>query len=112
MIMKFDELQSLVEQRRSIRGYDEQRDVADKTIRNILNCARWAPSGGNGQPWEFLIVRDRATRQQIADYYMKQMEQKREMDMAVRRNAKMTRDRLCRAPGHILLPCDPPGKEA
>ena len=110
--MKFDDLQSLVEQRRSIRGYDEQRDVGDETIRNILNCARWAPSGGNGQPWEFIIVRDRATRHQIADYYMKQLQQKREMDMAVRGTAKMTGDGFRRAPVHILILGDPRVKEA
>ena len=58
--MNIDELQTLVEQRRSIRGYDEKREVSDETIRTILNCARWAPSGGNGQPWEFVIVHERA----------------------------------------------------
>jgi len=25
-------------------------------IRAILNCARWAHCGGNGQPWEFIVV--------------------------------------------------------
>jgi nitroreductase len=53
MSIKFDDLQSLVEQRRSIRGYDEHRDVIDETIRIILNCARWAPAGGNGHPGSF-----------------------------------------------------------
>ena len=110
--MKIDELQSLVEQRRSIRGYDEKRDVDDASIRAILNCARWAPSGGNGQPWEFVIVRERATRHQIADYYLKQMEQKREMDMAVRGTAKMTGDGFRHAPVHIVILGDPRVKEA
>ena len=45
--MNIDELQILVEQRRSIRGYDEKRDVTDETIRTILNCARWAPADSN-----------------------------------------------------------------
>jgi nitroreductase len=110
--MNIEELQSLVEQRRSIRGYDEKREVTDETIRTILNCARWAPSGGNGQPWEFIIVRDRDTRHKIADYYMKQMEQKREMDMAVRGTAKMTGDGFRHAPVHILILGDPRVKEA
>ena len=110
--MKLDDLQALVEQRRSIRGYDEKRAVSDETIRTILNCARWAPSGGNGQPWEFVIVRERATRHKIADYYLKQMEQKREMDMAVRGTAKMTGDGFRHAPVHILILGDPRVKEA
>ncbi|MGZ8489796.1 MAG: nitroreductase family protein [Candidatus Binatia bacterium] len=110
--MNIGDLQSLVEQRRSIRGYDEKRDVSDETIRTILNCARWAPSGGNGQPWEFVIVRERATRHKIADYYLKQMEQKREMDMAVRGTAKMTGDGFRLAPVHIIILGDPRVKEA
>ena len=110
--MQFNDLQSLVEQRRSIRGYDEKRDVTDEQIRTILNCARWAPSGGNGQPWEFVIVRDRDTRHKIADYYLKQLEQKREMDMAVRGTAKMTGDGFRHAPVHILILGDPRVKEA
>ena len=110
--MKIDDLQALVEQRRSIRGYDETRNVTDEMVGAILNCARWAPSGGNGQPWEFVIVRDQATRYKIADYYLKQLEHKREMDMAVRGTAKMTGDGFRHAPVFILILGDPRVKEA
>lgn len=110
--MKIVELQALVQRRRSIRGYDENRNVSDDLIRQILECARWAPSGGNGQPWEFIVIRDQATRYKIADYYLKQMEQKREMDMAVRGTAKMTGDGFRRAPVHIVILGDPRVKEA
>jgi hypothetical protein len=48
--------------RRSIRGYDENREVPQSVIETILECARWVPSGGNGQPWEFVVVRDKETR--------------------------------------------------
>jgi nitroreductase len=64
--------------------------------------ARWAPSGGNGQPWEFVVVRDQDTRYKIADFYIRQMEQKREMDLAVRGTAKVTGDGFRRAPVHII----------
>ncbi|HEY7556306.1 MAG TPA: nitroreductase family protein, partial [Candidatus Binatia bacterium] len=46
--MKIDDLRTLVERRRSIRGYDESRQVSDAMVKTILDCARWAPSGGNG----------------------------------------------------------------
>jgi len=110
--MKIDDLRLLVEQRRSIRGYDENREVAEDAVKNILDCARWAPSGGNGQPWEFIVVRDKETRYRIADYYMKQMEQKREMDLAVRGTAKMTGDGFRHAPVHIIILGDPRVKES
>ena len=89
-MLNIDELHELAANRRSIRGYDKSKDVSDEVVRKIIDCARWAPSGGNGQPWEFIVVRDKETRHRISDYYMKQMEQKREMDLAVRGTAKMT----------------------
>ena len=105
--MKIGDLRALVEQRRSVRGYDESREVSDEVVAAILDCARWAPSGGNGQPWEFIVVRDKETRHRIADYYLKQMEQKREMDLAVRGTAKMTGDGFRHAPVHIVILGDP-----
>lgn len=110
--MKIDDLQALVMGRRSIRGFDESRVVAEDTVRRILECARWAPSGGNGQPWEFVVVRDRALRYKIADLYVKQMEPKREMDLAVRGTAKMTGDGFRHAPVHILVLGDPRVKQS
>jgi len=110
--MKIDDLRSLVERRRSIRGYDESREVSDAMVDTILDCARWAPSGGNGQPWEFIIVRDKQTRHKIADIYLKQLIDKREMDMAVRGTAKMTGDGFRHAPVHVIILGDPRVKEA
>jgi nitroreductase len=110
--MKIDDLHALVKQRRSIRGYDEHRDVSGEAVERILDCARWAPSGGNGQPWEFIVIRDRAMRHKIADIYLKQLIDKREMDMAVRGTAKMTGDGFRHAPVHIVILGDPRVKEA
>src|SRR5215470_18298078 len=110
--MNIEEFRGLVEKRRSTRGYDETREVSDDMIKTILDCARWAPSGGNGQPWEFIVVRERAVRYKIADFYMKQLEQKREMDLAVRGTAKMTGDGFRHAPVHIIVLGDPRVKEA
>jgi nitroreductase len=110
--MNIKDLRALVEQRRSIRGYDANREVADDVVGTILDCARWAPSGGNGQPWEFIIIRDKQTRHKIADIYLKQLIDKREMDMAVRGTAKMTGDGFRHAPVHIVILGDPRVKEA
>jgi nitroreductase len=57
--MNISDFRALIEQRRSIRGYDESHEVPDEAIRTILDCARWAPSGGNGQPWEFIVSETR-----------------------------------------------------
>lgn len=110
-MLNIDELYELATKRRSIRGYDKNRDVPDDVIRKILECARWAPSGGNGQPWEFIVIRDEKTRDQIADLFLKQQEHKREMEMAVRGEAKMTGDGFRHAPVHIVVLGDPRVKE-
>jgi len=41
---------ALAHTRRSIRGFDAHRDVPDEYLEQMLEAARWAPSGGNGQP--------------------------------------------------------------
>jgi nitroreductase len=110
--MNVDGLRELAMRRRSIRGYDESREVSEEAVRAILDCARWAPSGGNGQPWEFVVVRDKETRHKIADIYLKQLEPKREMDLAVRGTAKMTGDGFRHAPVHLVILGDPRVKEA
>lgn len=106
------DLHTLIERRRRSRGYDESRKVSADMVQSILECARWAPSGGNGQPWEFVVVRDQDTRYKISDFYIRQMEQKREMDLAVRGTAKMTADGFRRGPVHIIILGDPRVKQS
>lgn len=98
---------NLVQSRRSIRGFDKTQDVSDEAIQYIINCARWAPSGGNGQPWEFLVIRDETMRNRIADLYLKQHEMKREMEQAARGIVRMTGSGFRNAPVYILILGDP-----
>jgi nitroreductase len=44
--------------------------IDDETLETILNAARRAPSGGNLQPWRFLVVRDAELRAQLAELYV------------------------------------------
>lgn len=44
-------------QRRSVREFTP-KPISDETLRLLLECATRAPTGGNLQPWEFVIVRD------------------------------------------------------
>ncbi len=41
--------------------------VDDATIGRILDVARFAPSGGNRQPWKVVLVKDPAKRQRLAE---------------------------------------------
>ncbi len=44
--------------------------VPDELIRKLVEAAIKAPSGGNRQPWAFVVVRDAATKQQIGEWYL------------------------------------------
>lgn len=48
-----------IHQRRSIRKYTDQ-PVTEEQISTILEAAMMAPSAGNAQPWQFVVVRDKA----------------------------------------------------
>ncbi len=78
-----DSFLELVKSRRTVRGY-QQKEVPQECVEKILEAARWAPSGGNSQPWEFVIITDPEMRRRIVELYVKQLEDKREMERVVR----------------------------
>ena len=49
----------VVKEREMYRGLFQDRRIDRKTILQIVEAARWAPSGHNSQPWEFIIVDDK-----------------------------------------------------
>ena len=50
---------------------DLQRPVEPAVILDCLRIAGQAPSGGNGQRWRWVLVRDDAKKLVVADYYAK-----------------------------------------
>lgn len=50
----------------SIRSY-EDRPVPRELIEQVIDTARFAPSGRDTQPWEFVVVTDAAARKRIAE---------------------------------------------
>ncbi len=58
--------------RRSIRRFKSDPIPEDDLMR-ILEAATWAPSAGNCQPWEFVIVTDEELKREIARAALAQM---------------------------------------
>lgn len=50
--------------RRSIRSFTNE-PVGEEQITRLLRAAMAAPSAGNQQPWEFIVVRQRSTLEAI-----------------------------------------------
>lgn len=62
------ELFEAIHHRRSIRKY-ENRPVPDEVVKKILAAAMTAPSAGNAQPWQFVVVTDRERLDRAGDVH-------------------------------------------
>lgn len=60
-----------IKNRRSVRAFTGE-DVSEREVEKIIDAARFAPSAGNIQPWEFVIVRDTEIKQKLAEASLNQ----------------------------------------
>ena len=54
-----------IEKRRSIRKFKHE-PMTEEHLMKILEAGRLAPSGGNRQPWYFIVVRDLETKEAVS----------------------------------------------
>jgi ferredoxin len=54
---EWTETERLIIERRSVRNFKPD-PVPEPLIRRVLEAGRFAPSGGNNQPWKFAVVTD------------------------------------------------------
>ena len=54
--------------RRSVRKFTDA-PVEDEAVTQLLKAAMRAPSAGDEQPWEFIVLRDRETMIQVIDFH-------------------------------------------
>jgi nitroreductase len=52
--------------RRSVRKFTDQ-SIKDDLIKKILAAGMAAPSAGNEQPWQFIVVKDKETLKKVSD---------------------------------------------
>jgi nitroreductase len=60
------EIDKAIRRRRSIRKY-QGRDISNSVIEELLGLAICAPSSMNGQPWHFIIIRDKTIGEQLVE---------------------------------------------
>lgn len=83
----YDTLLELVRNRVSVRKLKPD-PIPDAHVDRILEVGRWAMSGANGQPWEFIVVKDPAMKKELYRIYMEEnsdfiywMEQQRDFKL-------------------------------
>ena len=59
-------LLNLIKSRRSVRNFVYKK-IDNQTIKEIVDCGRWAPSGQNSQPWKVCIVSHPTVKRLIAE---------------------------------------------
>ncbi len=70
--LDYEALMEVVRRRRSVRAFEKGRQVGRDVLEKIVDCGRWAPSGANSQPWDFIVVDDPAMKEQVFEVFMRQ----------------------------------------
>src|ERR1051325_12107873 len=71
--------------RRDIRRQFESAPIPRDVLIRILSAAHHAGSVGFMQPWDFILVQDRATRQRVRDSFLLERERSAEFYEGERR---------------------------
>jgi nitroreductase len=116
--MDYEVFLDLVRKRRSIRNFRTD-PVPDEYVNKIIEAARYAPSGANSQPWEFIVVKDQAIKDRIVGIVSEQGEYSRKVELTREKDLRFsTLTGPVREPGYknapvyIILCGDPRTKEA
>lgn len=81
------ELDNCIFSRRSIRKFKKQKVEKTKLIK-IIEAGRWAPSGGNAQPWKIIVVRNPDVIDKMRSSIRSQIHQNKEKKANLFRNLK------------------------
>lgn len=70
--MDYMTFKEIVHNRRSVRKFTDQ-PVTEEQIRELIDCARFAPSDTNSQTWEFIVITNRDKIRAIEDMTWQQL---------------------------------------
>ena len=101
--MLYDRFMDIARNRITTRQFDTDFEIPNRHYELILEAARHAPSGANAQPWHFIVVRDQATKQQIADYFVEEQRFRASLKMKF---PTPDYSGLASAPGFIVVASD------
>lgn len=77
--MKINDLLKLMSGRGTVRRFKSD-PVPEEHLKKVLQAARWAPSGANTQPWDFIVVRDLELKRKIAQILVDAQQQAKRKD--------------------------------
>jgi len=103
-----DAVYRAIYERRDVRDEFLDAEVPRETVMRILDAAHHAPSVGFMQPWNFILVRDRAVRENVAAAFAQGVRAEEQVIAPERR--ELYRDLklqgILKAPLNICVTCD------
>jgi 5,6-dimethylbenzimidazole synthase len=96
----------LVRSRRTIRRFRPE-PLSDDLIEGIIEAGRWAPSGANSQPWEFVVVKSQETKSHICEILIQERVVMSQTDRSFPfQNEDALRAKYCEASALIIVCAD------
>src|SRR5258708_28982555 len=87
LALDYDMLMDLIRNRTSVRKLKPD-PIPDDSVSKVLEAGRWAMSGANGQPWDFIVVKEPAVKKELFRAYSQEnqefiywMEQQRDFKL-------------------------------
>ncbi len=94
--------------RRDVRGQFRADPIPDEVLSRVLYAAHHAPSVGFMQPWNFMVIRDQAVKQQVRDLFDVAHEEAAEMFPEQKRDTyrSLKLEGILESPVNICITCD------
>jgi len=101
-----------LKQRRTIRRFKPDA-IPQKTLDIVFEAAMWAPSHGNAQPWEFVVVGPEARARLLEMFSVKADELLADPDLPdpKRRGITALKENFGGAPFMVAVVCRPPADD-
>jgi 5,6-dimethylbenzimidazole synthase len=95
--------------RRDVRNEFLGDEVPRDVLMRILDAAHHAPSVGFMQPWNFIVIKDRAVRERVSEAFSRSVKEEEESAIeparrALYRNLKL--EGILKSPLNICVTCD------
>lgn len=94
--------------RRDVRDQFLPDEIAEDSLMKILDAAHHAPSVGFMQPWNFILVRDKETRQRVWEAFSRANDEAADMFEGDRKDLyqSLKLEGIRKAPLNICITCD------
>ncbi len=103
-----DAVYRCIHTRRDVRGQFLPDPIPDQVLARLLRAAHHAPSVGFMQPWDFIVVRDRAVKERVHAAFAKAHAEAAMMFEGDRRQTyqRLKLEGILESPVNICITCD------